>query len=209
MENSGEPLRKNHSADGGADITFKGELLRKATHLGALAIPAIYYFTGEKVIIPLLLATLTLSLSVDMIRFYGGPKSKQLIQRLFGIMIRPHEKRDFTGATYILSSSIITILIFDKMIAILAIAYIAVGDTAGAIVGKLWGRIRFRNKTLEGSISFFLSCCLVSLGITGPELSIKVLGAFVAAAVEALTTNIDDNMTVPLISGAAMQFMAG
>ena len=207
MGNPDERTESELIADDTADISFKGEILRKTTHIGALCIPAIYYFTDTGIIIPLLIAAFALSFSVEMIRFYGGEKNKRLIQRLFGIMIRPHEKKGFTGATYILASSIISILIFDKTIAILAIAYIVVGDTAGAIVGRLWGRVKFRNKTLEGSASFFLSCCIVSLSVPDVELSVKLIGAFAAATVEALTVYVDDNLTVPLISGAIMQLL--
>lgn len=196
-------------ADDFVDISFKGEILRKTTHIGALIIPVIYYFTNAGIIIPLLSAMLLITLSVDMVRLFGGSKSKSIIQKLFGIMIRPHEKKNFTGATYILASSIISILIFDKLIAILAIAYIIVGDTAGAIVGRLWGKIKFRGKTLEGSASFFLSCCLVALIVPEINLWIKISGALVAAIVEALTIYVDDNLTVPLISGLAMQFLIG
>jgi dolichol kinase len=202
----------NHSGDDSVseistDISFKGEVLRKLTHIGALGIPIIYYFAGKTVILSLVTAALCLSLTVDMIRFFGGPKSNRFVQRWFGIMIRPHEKRAFTGATFILSSSIIAILIFDKVIAILAIAYIVVGDTASAIVGRMWGRIKYRNKTLEGSLSFLASCCAVAIVVPGMDMGVKIVGALAATIAEAFTVFIDDNLTVPLISGAIMQLM--
>jgi len=189
-------------------IPIKGEILRKLTHIGALSIPVSYYFLGETIALPLLGLALLASLTIEMIRFFGTDKIKDTTHRLVGIMIRPHEKKDFTGATYILCSSIIAILIFDKMIAILAIAYIVVGDTAGAIVGRLWGKIKLRNRTLEGSLSFFLSCCLVALVIPGVPLWIKIIGALTAAVVEALTFYLDDNLTVPIVAGALMQYLS-
>lgn len=143
----------------------------------------------------------------DLLRFFGHDKSKGFIYRHFGLIIRPHEKTNFTGATYILASSILTILIFDKPVAILAIAFIVVGDTAGAIVGRLWGRNRYRNKTVEGSASFFVACCLVALLVSGIPLWVKILGALIATIVEAFTIYVDDNLTVPLISGALMQII--
>jgi len=207
MTNSENPSGNNLPEGDIENISFKGELFRKLTHICALSIPIIYYFAGSIVILVLLSSALALALSIETVRFYGGDKSRKFIQRCFGIMIRPHEKIGFTGATYILTSSIITILIFDKVIAILAISYIVVGDTAGAIVGRRWGRIRYMNKTLEGSLSFFASCCLISLIVPGIPLWIKIFGALSAAVVEAFTVFIDDNLTVPLISGALMQLM--
>ena len=146
-------------------------------------------------------------MSVDLIRFFGHDKSKELIWRYFGVIIRPHEKDNFTGATYILVSSVLSILIFDRAVAVLAIAFIVIGDTAGAIVGRLWGRVWFRNKTIEGSISFFAACCIISLPVTGIPLWVRFTGAFAATIVEALTVRIDDNLTVPLISGVLMQLI--
>ncbi len=131
--------------------------------------------------------------------------SKKFVHNHMGIMIRSKESKDFIGATYILTGSIITIFMFDKPIAIAAIAFIVVGDTAGAIVGRLWGRVRFRSKSLEGSIGFFAACFLVSLIIPGIPFWVKVAGAFTATIVEAITLHIDDNFIVPITSAALMQ----
>jgi dolichol kinase len=193
------------AANGRQDISIAGEILRKLTHIGAISIPIIYYINGKQVILILLAGGVTISLLVDLLRFFGHGRSKDFIYRHVGLMIRPHEKTNFTGATYILASSILTILIFDKPIAILAIGFIVVGDTAGAIVGRLWGRNRYRNKTVEGSASFFVACCLVAMLVSGIPLWVKILGAFIATIVEALTIYVDDNLTVPLISGMLMQ----
>jgi dolichol kinase len=162
---------------------------------------------GRGLILGLLSGALLISMSADLVRFFGHTKSKEFISRFFGVIIRPHEKDNFTGATYILVSSILTILMFDKPVAVLAIAFIVIGDTAGAIVGRLWGKVWFRNKTIEGSISFFAACCIISLPVTGIPLWVRFTGAFAAAIVEALTVRIDDNLTVPLISGVLMQLI--
>lgn len=181
--------------------------MRKLTHISAISIPIIYFLTDRGPILTLLAGAFAISLTLDMIRFFGHEKSRNLFWRFFGVIIRPHEKDNFTGATYILASSILTILLFAKPVAVLAIAFIVIGDTAGAIVGRLWGKVWFRNKTIEGSLSFFLACCIISLPVSGIPLWVKFTGAFAAAIVEALTVIIDDNLTVPLISGALMQLI--
>lgn len=187
------------------DISVIGEIFRKLIHLGAIAIPIGYHFLGVRIVIPLLIASLVLSLYLDYIRLFGGRKSRFFVHRYLGIMIRPSEKRDFIGATYILSGSILTILLFDKPIAIAAISFIVIGDTAGAIIGKLWGRVKFRHKSLEGSLSFFVACVLTSLAIPGIPFWVKIIGAGAATVVEAITLHIDDNLIVPVTSAAIMQ----
>jgi dolichol kinase len=187
------------------DITIVGEVFRKLIHLGAIAIPAGYYFLGFSVVMPVLFLALSVSLIMDYIRLFGHEHSRAFVYKYLGIMIRPCEKKKLVGATYILTGSILTIFLFDKPIAIAAIAFIVVGDTAGAIIGRLWGRVRFRAKSLEGSVSFFLACCLVAIIIPGIPFWVMVIGAIAATIVEAITLHIDDNLIVPISAAAIMQ----
>ena len=183
-----------------------GEIFRKLTHLGAISIPVIYYFFGD-VVIYFLVCGFISSIIIDMIRFYGGEKSRNFIVKYLGIMIRRKESKDFTGATYILASSIIAIIIFQKPIAVTAIAFIVVGDTAGAIIGRIWGKVKYKTKSLEGSIGFFFACTAVALIVPELPFWVKIAGGFVATITEAFTVKIDDNLTVPLISGLVMQLI--
>ncbi len=203
---NGPPAESVFSSDSQEDIAMLGEVFRKLTHLGAISIPVVYFFFGE-IILYFLAGGLVFSIVVDMIRFYGGEKSKTFITRYLGIMIRPRETKDFTGATYILASSIIAILIFDKPVAVASIAFIVIGDTAGAIIGRIWGKVKYRSKSLEGSVSFFIACTIVALVVPGIPFWVKIAGAFMATITEAFTVKIDDNLTVPLISGIVMQFI--
>lgn len=187
------------------DISIIGEIFRKLIHLGAIAIPIGYHFLGIGVVIPVLALCLTTSLCLDYIRIFGNRKSRHFIRRYMGIMIRPSEKRDFIGASYILSGSILTILLFDKPIAIAAISFIVIGDTAGAIIGRIWGKVRFRDKSLEGSVSFLVACLLAGIVIPAIPFWVKIVGAITATIVEAITLHIDDNLIVPVTSGAIMQ----
>jgi dolichol kinase len=187
------------------NISIIGEIFRKLIHLGAIAIPIGYHFLGIGVVIPVLAVCLAASLCLDYVRLYGNRKSRYFIYRYMGIMIRPREKRDFIGASYILSGSILTILLFDKPIAIAAISFIVIGDTAGAIIGRLWGKVRFRNKSLEGSISFLIACIVAGTIIPGIPFWVIIVGAVAATIVEAITLHIDDNLIVPVTSGAVMQ----
>jgi len=43
--------------------------------------------------------------------------------------------------------------------------------------------------------------------VPGIPFWVKIAGAFIATITEAFTVKIDDNLTVPLISGFAMQFI--
>ena len=73
-------------------------------------------------------------------------------------------------------------------------------------MGKAWGRIKLiGDKSLEGSAACFIVCAVISVFWIDPVVGLT--GAFVATLAELLPLRIDDNLTVPLISGAVMQVM--
>jgi len=125
-------------------------------------------------------------------------------------MIRPREKEGFTGASYIISTDVLVILLFAKPVAICAMAFIALGDSAAAMVGRRWGFHKYGNKSVEGSLGFFIasSGAGIAFHFIYPgqlPLIVSIAGAFVATIVEAMSVRSDDNMTVPTISGLFMQ----
>ena len=135
------------------------------------------------------------------------PSFRKLFFRIFNPLLRPHEKRGaMTGATFYIISTLLCIFIFDKHIAIVCIFFIVLGDAAAALIGRKWGKIRLLgNKSLEGSIACFGICAIITLFWINPIVGIT--GAFVATLIELLPIPIDDNLTVPIISGAVMQLM--
>ncbi|MDH3889596.1 MAG: phosphatidate cytidylyltransferase [candidate division Zixibacteria bacterium] len=189
-------------------ITFGQELWRKGTHMFALVIPGGYYFLQlDRVGMLTLMVPITLAFILgDISRLRGWSLWTGGLERFFGRMIRPHEKQgDFSGATYILSTVCFTVALFDKPIAIAAIAFIIVGDTLAALVGRKFGRRRFfGSKSLEGSTACLAGTLIVAVFTPGLALTVAVAGAVVAAVVEALPFGIDDNVTVPILSGLAM-----
>ena len=132
---------------------------------------------------------------------------RELFFRFFAFILRRHERKGaITGATYYIIGTFLCIVIFDKNIAIVSIFFIVLGDTAAALVGKAWGRIKLiGRKSLEGSAACFIVCAVISVFWIDPVIGIT--GAFVATLAELLPLRIDDNLTVPLVSGAVMQLM--
>ena len=98
-------------------------------------------------------------------------------------MVRDHERHSLLGSTYVLLASLICAYAFDRPIAIVAMAFIIVGDAMAAIVGRRFGRTKVFGKSLEGAASFSLEGPLGSgktvlaagicegLGVTDPVTS--------------------------------------
>lgn len=196
---------------GQQQITFRQELARKATHMFALVIPGGYYVLGLTrwealgILIPITLAMIL----IDIARLRGWVFWRKFAVKIIGPMIRQHEQGgDFTGATYILVSTCFTIGFYDKLIAIAALAFIIVGDSFAALIGRKFGRHHFRTKTLEGSLGCLVGTLLVAWAIPGLNIWLGVIGAVVATVVEAVSFDIDDNVSVPIVSGLVMHLLA-
>jgi len=192
-------------------ISFMNELARKATHLGALVMPVGYYLLqlekGEMLMV--MVPATVLMLIIDIARLRRWKFWTAIAGPIIGTLIRKHEEDgDFTGASYILLSTCFTVALYSKPVAIAALAFIIVGDAFAALIGRKFGRHklgrRFGSKTWEGSLACLVGTVLVALVAPGLALEVALLGALVAAVVEAMPFGMDDNITVPIISGLFM-----
>jgi dolichol kinase len=194
-------------------IQYRDELFRKLIHLTSLSIPVIYYFiTGETAAIILGILAVT-ALIIDLGR-YIHPETGKIFYKIFGFLLREHEldhkKKNLNGATYVLLSALISVLIFPKVIFISAFSILIISDSAAALVGRKFGRHKFLSKSLEGTLTFFISACIVILftpkvGSFQEEYLIGFIAAFVGAIVENISFRlIDDNLSIPLSVGFTM-----
>ena len=189
-------------------FSYEQEGSRKSTHLLALLIPAIYLIFPREWAIGLMIAANILIISFEIVRLRQC-RVWRFLAPVFGPMVRPKEQNgNFTGALYILLSSLLCIVLFNKFIATTAITFIIVGDVGSAMVGRRWGKHRLLGtKTLEGSLAFLA----ISLGVTAafPNVpwSVGIIGAVVATVAEALSIHRDDNLTVPLTAGLVMYLL--
>ncbi len=200
-------MKETVPSTSGGNISFKQELLRKSTHIGALVIPGGYYFLGlEQATAFWILSGITLlMLVIDISRLRKWWFWRVLGSRVISHMLRKHEQDgDLTGATYILLTASVSVALFSKPVAIAAISFIIVGDVAAALIGRKFGRTKIGNKTLEGSLGCLAATFLVAVFTPGISLQVALLGALVATLVEAWPMGVDDNVSVPLLSGLAM-----
>jgi len=191
-------------------IPFTGELARKATHLGALVIPGGYYFLqlDKADMLAIMIPIALLMVLIDISRLRNWTIYRSTVSRIMAPMIRNHEHAgDFSGATYILLSVCLTVALYSKPIAIAALAFIIVGDVLAALIGRKFGRHRFGRKSVEGSLACLLGTLAVALLVPEIAMPVGVFGAVVATVTEAASSRIDDNISVPIISGLAMTLL--
>ncbi|MGD9141956.1 MAG: SEC59/DGK1/VTE5 family protein [bacterium] len=189
----------------GTDITYTSEVRRKLVHLVALLIPVLYYlWPSAAQAKALLLGGMIIAVGVDTFRL-GEPRYRRLLHSLSGELIRPGEKENLLGSTCLLIASTITVFLFPKQVAVAALCFLIIGDTVAALVGRRFGRIRlFGRKTLAGSLAFFVVAFAAGSVIPGLDTYTALIGAAVAAVAEALPLPVDDNFSIPILSGVAM-----
>jgi dolichol kinase len=192
--------------------SYRSEMIRKGIHLASLSIPVIYSFISRHTALAILIPLTAAFLITDILRLFHPP-SGRLYQKLFGFLLRQHEQnahgRKLTGATYVLFSACLCVLLFPKVVVITAFAILIISDSAAALIGRRFGKHKFFTKSLEGSSAFFVSALLViavapKIAYTPLEYVIGAVTAIVATVIEAADVRVDDNLTIPLVSGAVM-----
>jgi dolichol kinase len=160
-----------------------------------------------------LLPLTVFSLLLDLSRYFS-PKIGHFFYIIFGFLLRDHErdasKKNLNGATYVFVSAVISVFIFPKVLVITAFSVLIISDSIAALIGRKFGKHKFLAKSLEGTLAFFLSACIVVVVAPKVNGDIKeyIIG-FVAVAVGAIAENIsygwaDDNLSIPLSIGFTM-----
>ena len=195
--------------------SYSTELIRKAIHLCSLSIPIAYYFVSKSTALTILIPiTLAFTLS-DLARLLHPPTGR-LYERWFGFLLRSHERNDrgrrLNGASYVLLSATLCILVFPKIIVITAFAILIISDSSAALIGRRYGRHPFMKKTFEGTAAFFLSALIVvavapKISYIPAEYAIGAAAALVGSLVEAFSNEVDDNLAIPISISAAMWLM--
>ncbi len=132
---------------------------------------------------------------------------------LFGQLLRRKELYTLTGGSYLLLASVVAIIIFpDRGVFIAAILFLVIGDTLAALVGHRFGRSRFFRKSIEGTLACLISCIIIAYIVSilpknALPLNIGIIGAVTATLVEALPVEVNDNVVIPIFSGAVMQII--
>ena len=185
------------------------EITRKIVHLGTLVIPVGYALASKETVLIFLIPFFVCFLSVDLLRHFIPELASLFRKYFFGRVLREEEGPTLMGSTYFLFSTILTILLFPKTIAISSLLILILADTGAALVGKGIGRARILGKTLEGSMAFLVIALLIVWIYPNLNRLSGSLAALGAAVIEILPVKLNDNLTIPLTAGAIMFFSGG
>ncbi|MDD5492990.1 MAG: hypothetical protein PHV60_09995 [bacterium] len=181
--------------------------------IGGMIFPVVYYFMARGIVLRIMAILLVLVLLFELVRV-KYPLFNEWAWRNFRGFFKKNEKKTITGMPYFIGGILATVIFFDKPIAITALCFLTFGDVTAAIIGKKIGRHKiFPPRSVEGSAAFFIIATLVGFilkqyffpaDLTATAI---VSSAFIAAVVETLPIALDDNLTIPIIAGAALHLL--
>ncbi|MBS1910784.1 MAG: hypothetical protein JST22_02240 [Bacteroidetes bacterium] len=184
-------------------------------HLSSISIPIVYVWATRPLMLWIFIPLTIVAFATEYLRL-NVPAVGNFINTWFGSMLRTHELASensrLSGATYVVLSAALCILIFPKVVTIAAFAVLIVSDTASALYGRRFGRHKFLSKSLEGSAAFVVTAVAVVLVVaavfhaSSVFVIVGVVASIVAAVAEAMSygVNIDDNLTIPMAFGLTM-----
>lgn len=191
-------------------------VLRKLWHVLMGSMIAFLYLggIGRWVGVAILLAILGMVLSLETLRF-RYPVLNERICRAWGPLMRECETRQMSGVPPYLFSCILVIAALPKTIAVLSILFLACGDPIASFFGVSFGRFshRFKNgKSVIGTLAGVLTCMFLSALFLATQTNVSEIGwagttafvtwgGLVGGTVELLPLEVDDNFTIPVISG--------
>jgi glycerol-3-phosphate acyltransferase PlsY len=167
----------------------------------------LYYMNAGKRAALVLIGSIALFfLLLDLIRLFSK-RVNVFFFKTIKDFYKSKEYKKFSSITLFLFASFLTILLFNKNIAILAVSFLIFGDFFSKFFGLHFGRTKIFEKSLEGSLAHFNACIIsgyIMLHFISAPLHIYLTGALVASASEALPIGINDNFSVGLLSASSM-----
>jgi len=193
-------------------------LVRKAWHIATGLIGLWVYFRIDATSTNfgfILLAIAAIGFIVDFSRL-RNKRLNQLALYCMRPFMRESEKHGFSGLPFYALGTGLSLILFSEKIAILSILFLILADPISSFVGILFGKDKILpNKSLQGIVSGFIVCYCISL-IYGLSYSIgnfniisfSLIAGVIGAGSELLSVfKIDDNLTIPVVSGLGISLI--
>jgi dolichol kinase len=207
------------------------EVRRKAIHLSGISVPLGLILLGRSTTAWALALVLAISLVLEGQRLQG---------RISLPEVREQEKTRVASYIYYMAGCLLTVLLFPKTIAVVAILFLALGDTVSGLAGSILKNcdvrsssapaaeaaaagaspgshsLSWRVKPLPVLAANFGACLLIgalTASFTSLAWPVYLCGAAGAAFADGVAIlvrgrSLDDNFSIPVLSGAVMSGVA-
>ena len=187
-------------------MNYRNEVYRKMIHFGSAVFPISYYYSLSREQMLWLLGGLSaLFLIGELLRMNVG-SFKRFFWLIFSAIVRDSEDHTITGATTVFIAGFLTVLIFERPVAIFAMLILSLADATAALIGRKWGNHSLFEKSVEGTMTFLIVALALAFLLPDLPRAGAVAAAGIATVAEVLPSPIDDNLIVPLSAATTISF---
>ena len=183
------------------------DLVREDIHASGFFMPVIASLVSVPVVGILIFNVALLYSISELLRLEG--RDLPLISQITRLAASQSELNGFAAAPlYFAFGILLTLAVFPSPASGAAVAMFCLGDSAASLFGGLISTsLPFnKRKTWEGSLAGFFFAFLAGTFFVSPLLAL--IGAAIAMTVEVLPLPVNDNVLVPVITGAALTLLA-
>lgn len=139
-----------------------------------------------------------------------------IVLRLMGPLMRRSEREGLSGLPFYALGCALALYFYHEHLAILSIMFLIFSDPISSFFGVLYGKDKILpNKSLQGAVAGFFTCYLITLfylmntTTVGIHILIfAIVSGIIGASSELISAfNIDDNLTIPVLSGLGMTLL--
>ncbi|MFZ4714743.1 MAG: diacylglycerol/polyprenol kinase family protein [Bacteriovoracaceae bacterium] len=189
-------------------------LLRKIWHMatGSVAV-ALFFLSGQdqQTWGWVALGLAFLGFSADFIRL-RYPKANEFAIKFMGIFMRESERNDYSGLPFYSLGCGLALLLYSSNIAVISVLFLVFSDPISSYFGVKYGKEKILpNKSLQGTTAGFCTCYLITLvygiclgNVSFDLLLFALLAGAVGAISELFSVMVDDNLTIPVVSGLGL-----
>lgn len=186
-------------------VFSRGELLRQIIHISSFLVALVSkYLLGIYIVVPLIFAVTMLYIVSEFARIQGA--KFPIVSTITWKAVRKPELYEFATAPIFFALGImLSLVLFPAPANYAAVVILTFGDGFATIFGKKFGKtvVPFnKGKRLEGSLFGFAFAFLGALIFLNPMKAL--IGATVGMLIEVLPLPINDNLTIPLVTGLAL-----
>lgn len=186
-------------------FSLRHEMVRKGWHALSVVVP-VGYARGvtRPFLMWMLVAALVVAVVVEVARTRSAV-ARSAFNTGFGALLREHESRGVSGATWLVLAFLIAVIAFPADIAIAAMCGVALGDAAAAIVGRTLGGARAHHgKSLAGSAACVAATALAARWIADFTWREALIAGILASIAERPRRPLDDNLRITLAVGCGI-----
>lgn len=139
-------------------------------------------------------------------------KINKIVLTVLGPFMRESERNSVSGLPFYALGVGGSLLFYNENFAIISVLFLIFADPISSAFGIVFGKQKiYGNKSFEGTAAGFICCftIVMSYGLMYFPININLfafslLAALAGSFAELIGTKIDDNLTIPLISGGVM-----